>query len=142
MPGPPLSTASTVADTASRTWTNGYRPAPSPTIGTSPDLTPVADSPPGPIAVPSVVPRRRGERRDLVDDHRRFGLEDRLTHRSLVEPVHHCRPRPEGLDDGEVLGPVGAGRDLLAPVHQRLDQGPTHDPGSPATNIRTVVSLR
>ena len=38
---------------ASRTWTNGYRPAPSPTIGTSPDLTHVAHSPPGPIVVPS-----------------------------------------------------------------------------------------
>ena len=48
---------------------------------------------------------------------------------------------PEGLYDGEVLGPVGAGRDLVTPVHQRLDEGPTQDP-IPRDEIRTVVSLR
>ena len=79
----------------------------------------------------AVVTGRRGERGHLVDNHFRLSLEDRLTHRCIIEPVHQHRSCAKFLDQGKVDRPTGAGRDLFAPVQQRIDERPTLDPCSP-----------
>jgi hypothetical protein len=88
-----------------------------------------------------LVTRRRGERRDLVDDHLRFGLEDRLTHRSIVEPSINAGRAPsasmtEKFSVRWVLAVTWWPRSTSAST-----RGRPKTPVPPATKIRTVVSL-